>query len=540
MRREFFYLGLVIAITLLTTVTSAASSTSCVPPAGFQSEVRARASAEIYEKLGNWYGQRQQYGCAVEAFRSGLKQYPQSANLFYLVGLDLLRMGKFEVAIEPLQRSIGLKPDVLKPHLLLATAFEQLQQTTEARKEWLAAVKIDPHSEMALDGASKNLLSTNDYASVIELLGAQPKEDSLILDLAAAYEGSGSPDQASDLLEKAVREKPSSSILTRRLIALLMSQKRLEKATDLAGKLVQQHPHDLEAQVLYLHALVLNNDDDQARMLAHKLVLTAPHNFGVLYLNGVLENRSGNYETARIHLEQAVRLDPNDRDARFNLGLTLSQLHDLTGAREQFEKALALGAKEPEVRFEYAKVLSALGETKLAAEQLQMYQQQHKESADHTAAAIKTAQADKELETGDPKKALGLYREALTATPDNAILNFKLSVALDRVGDQAGEIEALKKAIQLDPKMAIAHYQLGYLASLTGDFVLAENQYGEAVKAAPRYVQAWIGLAATLGTESRFPEAKQAVGTALKLDPKNANAIELQKELESGAAQTNQ
>ena len=65
---------------------------------------------------------------------------------------------------------------------------------------------------------------------------------------------------------------------------------------------------------------------------------------------------------------------------------------------------MALGATEPQVRFEYAKVLRTLGETKLAGEQLNLYQQEQKASADHTLAANKMGEADKELAEGDPKQ----------------------------------------------------------------------------------------------------------------------------------------
>ena len=58
----------------------------------------------------------------------------------------------------------------------------------------------------------------------------------------------------------------------------------------------------------------------------------------------------------------------------------------------------------------------------------------------------------------------------------------------------------------------------------------------EAVRTAPGYIDAWISLAATLATESRFPEAEQAVQRALEIDPQNANALELQKELANAAA----
>ena len=201
---------------------------------------------------------------------------------------------------------------------------------------------------------------------------------------------------------------------------------------------------------------------------------------------------------------------------------------------------MALGAAEPQVRFEYAKVLRTLGETKLAGDQLKLYQQEQKASADHTLAANKMAEADKELADGNPKKAVALYRDAVAAVPENAMLSYKLSVALDRAGDTAAEREALQKAVQIDPAMAIAHHQLGYLAFSGGDFATAEEQFREAVRAAPGYTDAWISLAATLATESRQPEAQQAVQRALEIDPQNRNAIQLQKDLASGAGPASQ
>src|ERR1035441_2373427 len=167
--------------------------------------------------------------------------------------------------------------------------------------------------------------------------------------------------------------------------------------------------------------------------------------------------------------------------------------------------------------------------------QLKLYQQEQKANADRTLAANKTAQADKELAEGDPKKAVGLYRDAVAVQPDSALLNYKLSVALDRVGDTAAEREALQKAVQIDPGMAIAQRQLGYLAFNDGDFGTAEAHFREAVRAAPAYTDAWISLAATRATKSRYPEAEQAVQRALEIDPHNANALELQKELANSA-----
>jgi tetratricopeptide (TPR) repeat protein len=535
MQRLYIFLVVVIAFR----PTCAAKAGPCIPPKALHDKLQAHPSAAGYTQLGNWYGDHNRYDCAVEAYQSGLKRAPQSSELLYLLGLNLLRKGDAAGAVKPLQESIQIKADMLKPHLLLATALEQVNRPAEARDEWLASVKIDPQSEMALAGASKNLLAANDYATVISLLGPQPKADELVVNLAWAYHGLGDNAQSIEVLKKALQASPSSNALTRALITFLVSQARYQEAAELAKKLVEQNPRDFDAQVLYLHVLVLADDEDKARPLAQKLLARAPHNFSVLYLNGVLEHRSGNFSAAKIHLEEAVTLNPGHYNAHYNLGIVLSQLKDLQGAREQFEKALALGAYEPQVRFEYAKVLRLLGETKLAQEELERYQKEQKAQADRTLAASKMAQADKEMAVGHPQEAAGLYRDAVTAQPDNAVLSLKLALALDRAGDKAGEMEALKKTLQLDPKMPVAHYQLAHLASLTGDFVLAEEHYRDAVQVAPAYVDAWIGLAAILGTESRYPEAQNALESALQIDPKNANAIQLQKELAT-AAKTNQ
>ena len=78
---------------------------------------------------------------------------------------------------------------------------------------------------------------------------------------------------------------------------------------------------------------------------------------------------------------------------------------------------------------------------------------------------------------------------------------------------------------------------MGYLLSRNGDVASAEEHFRLATRAAPGYIQAWISLAATLGMESRFPEAEEAVASALRLDPQNTEAIQLRKDLTAAQAQ---
>jgi Flp pilus assembly protein TadD len=305
----------------------------------------------------------------------------------------------------------------------------------------------------------------------------------------------------------------------------------------LAAKAVRLHPGNPEVERLYLRVLVLNHDATVARPLGRKLLAARPHDFEFLYLNGILEREAGEYIAARQHLEEAIKLNPAHPNCRYNLGVVLAQLKDSAGARDQLEKSLALGATEPQVRFVLASVLRNLGATEPAQEQLKLYQQELQAATNSTLAAGKSRQAEEALTAGDAAKAVALYREAVEAKPDDALLDFKLALALDRTGDTAAEQAALDEAIRIDPTFALAQNQAGYMASNSGDFSSAEAHFRLAVQSAPGYAEAWLNLAAALGMESRFPEALDAVATSLKLDRNNPRALELQRGLANAQKQ---
>jgi Flp pilus assembly protein TadD len=122
--------------------------------------------------------------------------------------------------------------------------------------------------------------------------------------------------------------------------------------------------------------------------------------------------------------------------------------------------------------------------------------------------------------------------------PQDANLAYRLSVALGELGDTAGQRAALQQAIKADGGFILAHYDLGYMDFRAGDNAAAEEHFRVVVKAAPDNVQAWLSLAATLATQSRIREAQDAVASALKLDPNNAAALDLNKKL--AAAQAHQ
>jgi len=528
---------LVFAGTVALVISQPLWSASCIGPAPLEARVHSHPDADAYGSLGIWFGDHHRSECAVEAFQAGLKLEPNSSRLFYLLGLSLYTAGKVQESIVPLQHSVELDPGEEKGHLLLASALSGLGRSNEAFAEWQAALRINQNSRMALDGIAKILLAAGDNESVIAQLPGMDLDENLTLDLAIAYSRSGMFHEAAQVLEQGLKTYPDSATLTSSLISIYVKQSRFEEARKVAEQLARRMPNDADAQRVYLQLLVFNAENQTAMPLARKLLAQAPHDADFLYLNGVLERATGDFAAARKHLEEAAKLDPNRYSTRYNLGCVLEQLQDNAGAKEQLLKAIELDANEPESRFELARVLRKLGESDAAQQQLLIYQKELKDKSDQTFAAQKSTQAAEALQTGDKQKAAALYREAAETLPGNAGLLYQLALVLKDLGDMKGERTALEQAVRIDPAFALAQYQLGNLDSRDGYTAGAEQRFRLAIQASPGFAQAWIDLAATLAAESRFPDALQAVDSALRIAPDNSAALELRKSLASRQAQ---
>lgn len=531
--REF---GLLVSLSL-TLSAHVVAAQDCNLPRELQAKLHASESAEVYTEAGTWFGDHHRFDCAAEAYRNALNLSPDSARLPYLLGLSLYSSGDIQSSVPLLQQSVEIAPKKLKPRLILAAALDQLQRKSEAKEQWQAALEIDPKSTVAVQGMAKELADENDFAGAIALLRSAPADPDVAVGLSQIYIRLKMFDEASKVVSDSLAHSPSSVKLTTALITVELKQYHYQAAEKLCAQAIRAHPSDADLQRLYLQVLVLTGNTTVAEPLAQKLLAASPRDFELLYINGVLEHDAGDSKSAREHLKQAVAVDPKIAAAHYHLGVVLAALNDVQGAKVELEKALELGLSEPEIHFQLGKVLHSLGENERSAQELKVYQQGLQEKNHRAVAASKTAQGDKALGSGDLQQALALYREALDATPDDALLNFKLAVALDRSGDVATEKTFLERAIQINPELASAQNQLGFLASQQGDSSDAEKHFREAVRAAPAFTEAWVNLAATLGMQSRFSEAQKAVAAALQLEPKNPQALLLKDTLAKVTAQ---
>lgn len=547
-----------------------AASEPCRGPEALESQVKNHPSARTWGALGGWFGEQHEFSCAVSAFESALKFDPGSSRMHYFLGLSLYSNQQVEASIAELDRSVQLDSADVRARLALGVAYHQLGRAGDAESAWQGVLALDPNSTTALDWLAKARIADGQFGAAIELLSSAPPDEDLVLDLALAYSESGEFDKAANTLNAALAKSPSAVRISSALATVYVQSHRYQDATNLIRATLKAHPGDAGTKLLYLRLLVLQDDDADAQPIARQMLAEHPQDFNALYLSGVVENDEQQYEVAVEHLQAAARLNPNHYDVRFNLGSAYAHLKQNEAAREQLEKAVALDASKAEAHFQLAQVFRTLGETDDAHAQLKLFEQCQQATTTLALGQTKAAQASQVLDAGNPAQAVALYREAIDALPQDAVLEYDLALALERTGDAPAARAALEKALQLRPGFAEAENQLGLATAQAGEGSTAEQHFRNAIADAPSYAeaannlgtllgqqgrdreaeaffraavsgnprfgQAWVNLAATLASESRFSEARAAVASALRIDPHDADALRLRAMLAGTAA----
>ena len=503
---------------------AAAQNPGCKGPAELEQAITSHPSAAAYDALGAYFGQHNQFPCAFTAFESALRLEPNSWEAHYNLGLALLGGGNPQRAVREFRAALRLKPGP-QTYIALGTALNQTNQNDAAIEEFKTALKADPNSIPALDGLANAYIAQKRYLPAIAALKDAPSDEGLQLDLAIAYSKNGNTAEAIGILSRLVKQDPDSAQAHSNLgIAYVQQDRYREAAGEFRGALWLD-PSDDGVRVSYVKALSVLAEFSTALPIIQDYVRRKPDDFDALYLTGIVDRGLGNYADAEPMLVRAVAKKPDSYDARYNLGFVLAKLGKPAEARVQLEKAVQLNPTSGEAHFQLAGVLRALGQEEKARQELQIVGQKREETVKEDIAGTKANQANQYLQSGDPQRAVSVYREAIAQDPNNARTYYDLSLALDRLRDYDNEREALEKSTALDANFAPAHNQLGLLSLRAGRAAEAETQFKSAISLNPQYAEAQNNLGVLYGQQGKAKEAEELFRLATENDPHYGQAF---------------
>ncbi len=127
--------------------------------------------------------------------------------------------------------------------------------------------------------------------------------------------------------------------------------------------------------------------------------------------------------------------------------------------------------------------------------------------------------------TGDPARAVELYRRAVAIAPGDRDARYNLAVTLQEAGLAQEAFEALTAAIKLDPGRPEAHNALGIALALRGDLAGARAVVVRATELDPHDARAFNNRGNVLRDLKQPDEAERAYTRAAALSPTYADPL---------------
>ncbi|MGC2697147.1 MAG: tetratricopeptide repeat protein [Candidatus Angelobacter sp.] len=315
--------------------------------------------------------------------------------------------------------------------------------------------------------------------------------------------------------KEVVRLEPRHTLAMLQLGKSYYNVRDYESAATWLAKVPPSDPAGNEAQFYLGLATFYSGHMDKAeaafRSLASRLPLTEVYNN-----LGVVGARRAD-RRARGYFEKSVQADPNEPDYRFNLAVELCREGDTPGAARELREVLAIHP-DAEAKTFLEAVSSGTPPTHLPLERIA---RNYDESSFRQLALEIESANEARLQNSD--------------APTHAAFHIQRGEELLQSG-LAGEAEKqFREAVVLDPANADAHCGLARVLESTQDNAGARNEARMSIKLKPS-AEAYLVLARLDLAEAKTSTAAQDAEHALALDPSNAAAISLKRDISAGTA----
>ncbi|GER88119.1 hypothetical protein KDW_22810 [Dictyobacter vulcani] len=200
-----------------------------------------------------------------------------------------------------------------------------------------------------------------------------------------------------------------------------------------------------------------------------------------------------NMKHAAEYFEEALRVKPDAMDARFQLGMCYRDLALHPLAMAAFKKAQAAAPDDPAVYYQLGLVSSEQGLT---------------------------------------SEAVVYFKRGLEINADHALILVALGrIYIDMKNQLPTAITMLRQATQIDPALWEAWYELGRAHMKEKEWNYALSALRRALQVNRRSAAIYSAMAVCFINLKKKSDARQMVNEALQRDPKNAEAIRVQKQL---------
>jgi tetratricopeptide (TPR) repeat protein len=397
--------------------------------------------AQALGELATGHAQLGDYDTAASYFDDALALTPESQSLRLTYAQTALELGQLAHA-ETLSRRFvrdypGDSAGLAKAHQILGHAFLKQYRNQDAKKEFEAAVALDPTFENGYNLAVACLDLDDDkcagqiFGEIVSSFGDKPE---IHMQIGRAYGNSDFQAKAADEFRKAIAENPHLSGAHYSLAAVLIATGNDERKT-----------------------LV------EAESELRKELTISPRDFLTWAALGKIAAQQQRYDEAEKALNKAISLNPKNPDAFLYLGQMEFDQGRIAESEKNLRECIRLTTDLSRNRFQVQKAHFLLG---------RILKQQHRDEESRAEMQIARTFANKGL-SEDKNKLGGLLDDSTTGADHNVNQSAESEIASASAAqnsdpEAAGKLQRFEK--QLAPAIADSYNNLGVIAATSNDY----------------------------------------------------------------------
>ena len=457
---------------------------------------------------------------------------PENFRALELAGMTELRLGANVQAEALLAKALQLEAGLPMARRGLVTAYVRQGRLDKA----MSALPVDVERNdrdpgmMALAGQVYMLHGDVDRAQryFARASSLDPEDPAKRTSLAVSRLASGQGDAALGELQS-IAASDDGVVADMALINALLQERKVDQALKAIDALEKKRPADVMPVFLRGRALLLKRDAVGARKAMERVLEIDPNYFPAVGVLAVLDNADKRPDDARARLEAAIKRQPGNVQAH----LALVELRQANGA-DKTELATLL-----------RKVVEAAPGSPLPRLLLAEHHLRHSEPKDALVVAQQAVSAlpdnvqlldvlgRAQSANGEHNQAQASFNRMAALQPQSPQPYLRMSTAYLMAGDRAAAADKLRKALEIDPSLFEAQQGLVNLA-------MAANKPDEALaiartvqKQRPRE-QAGYRLEGDIHAAGKaWDQAAEAYRTGIKLSDSPELAVRLHSALQS-------
>jgi tetratricopeptide (TPR) repeat protein len=319
---------------------------------------------DAFEKIIDYYDEKDDLNEALLAAETGLEQFPYSSQLMIKKADMLLATRKYHQALEVLEMAELYDSSDVNLYILKTDAYLALDQQAKA-VELLEAALLLFEGDERLDLLFELADVYDDYEEFEKvfdclklILEEDPNNEEALYKICFWTDFTGRNEESIKLHQDIINEFPYNEIAWFNLAAAYQGLKLYEKAID-----AYQYAVVIDEKFDYAYRnmgdayLRLRKYKDAIEVLEKVLELTRPED--VIYeAIGHCFHRLGNYAQARFHYKKAVHLNSEDSKLFYKIASTYIEEEQWISAIKQLENAMRIQRNVPEYNL-------AMGECKM-------------------------------------------------------------------------------------------------------------------------------------------------------------------------------